>query len=298
MKPLLTPQPLSVFFNQNQAASQEIPLDLLVTAVDQSPLLQLAPDPASADLRVEAEGDAVYRLYVAGETLALAVFRIPVKKVQALPRKLERILEHIAAYRNLLNLQPATPALSSVIKLEFLQLLEPATRQRAATVTPLPINAAGEVEIHSGQTLAVALTNLAPTPIYVYLIALNNQQHSCSLLYPYQKDLPARLRPHETLLIGSGPKFLLQMQLPEGDYSSTDIFKLFVSGKTIEPSVLQLPSLGQKIDPITDPYGAGSRLDRDLRKIMLGLVGSTPLPDFVEDPWWCQQQSIRIVGEK
>jgi hypothetical protein len=144
----------------------------------------------------------------------------------------------------------------------------------------------------------VALTNLAPTPIYVYLIALNNQQHSCSLLYPYQKDLPARLRPNETLLIGSGPKFLLQMQLPEGDSSSTDIFKLFVSGKTIEPSVLQLPSLGQKIDPITDPYGAGSRLDRDLRKIMLGLVGSTPLPDFVEDPWWCQQQSIRIVGEK
>ncbi|MEN9224215.1 MAG: hypothetical protein Q6L60_04165 [Thermostichus sp. HHBFW_bins_43] len=289
-------QPLRVAFTCADPSGVQMPLAELLAALPASPLLTYT-DPEAADLRVELLPDAIYHFYRRGETSALAAFRIPVKKLQALPRKLLRLLEHVAAFDNLMNLQPPSDALSSVLEVEFLQLETPASRSAAAEVSPLVRNDQGQLQIQAGRNLAIALKNNAPTPVHVYVIVLDERQYSVDLVYPYQPDLPARLRPNETLLIGSGPRYLLQMQLPEGMDAAVDRFKIWVSGGSMQPGVMVMPPLGQRLDPPSeDPYGAGSRLDREVRLAILGKSGSTPMPAFVEDPWWCLEQAIQILA--
>lgn len=289
-------QPLSVAFTCGDPSRVQMPIADLLAAFPPSPLLKLT-DPEAADLRVELLPDAIYHFYRRGEDSALVAFRIPVKKLQALPRKLLRLLEHVAAFGNLLQLRPPSEALSSVLEVEFLQLETPASRSAAAEVSPLVRNEQGQVQIQAGRNLAIALKNNAPTPVHVYAIALDERQYSVDLVYPYQSDLPARLRPNETLLIGSGPRYLLQMQLPEGLDMAVDRFKIWVSGSSMQPGVMVMPPLGQRLEPASeDPYGAGSRLDRDIRLAILGKSGNTPLPAFVEDPWWCLEQAVQIVA--
>jgi hypothetical protein len=273
-----------------------MPISDLMAAFPPSPLLKLT-DPEAADLRVELLPNAIYHFYRRGEDSALVAFRIPVKKLQALPRKLLRLLEHVAAFGNLLQLRPPSEALSSVLEVEFLQLESPASRSAAAEVSPLGRDDQGQVQIQAGRNLAIALKNNAPTPVHVYTVVLDERQYSVDLVYPYQPDLPARLRPNETLLIGSGPRYLLQMQLPEGMDMAVDRFKIWVSGGSMQPGIMVMPPLGQRLEPASeDPYGTGSRLDRDIRLAILGKSGNTPLPAFVEDPWWCLEQAVQIVA--
>ncbi|MEN9202191.1 MAG: hypothetical protein Q6K80_06500 [Thermostichus sp. DG_1_6_bins_120] len=287
-------QPLSVAFTCRDPSQVQMPVADLLAALPPSPLLKLT-EPQVADLRVELLPDAIYHFYWQGETSARVAFRIPVKKLQALPRKLLRLLEHVAAFNNLLRLRPPSDALSSVLSVEFLQLETPASRSAAAEVSPLPRNEQGQVQISAGRNLAIALKNNAPTPVHVYAVVFDERQYSVDLVYPYQPDLPARLRPNETLLIGAGPRYLLQMQLPAGLSTAVDRFKIWVSGGSIQPGVMILPPLGQRLEPPSeDPYGTGSRLDRDIRLAILGKSGNTPLPAFVEDPWWCLEQAIQI----
>ncbi|MGQ9838129.1 MAG: hypothetical protein ACUVRV_09215 [Cyanobacteriota bacterium] len=289
-------QPLSVAFTCGDPSQVQMPISDLLAAFPPSPLLRLT-DPEAADLRVELLPNGIYHFYRRGEDSALVAFRIPVKRLQALPRKLLRLLEHIAAFSNLLQLRPPSDALSSVLEVEFLQLETPASRLAAAEVSPLKRDDQGQVQIQAGRNLAIALKNKAPTPVYVYAIVLDEQQYSVDLVYPYQPDLPARLQPNQALLIGSGPRYLLQMQLPEGMDMAVDRFKIWVSGSSIQPGVMVMPPLGQRLEPPSeDPYGAGSRLDRDIRLAILGKSGHTPLPAFVEDPWWCLEQAVQIVA--
>ncbi|MDX2271764.1 MAG: hypothetical protein NW237_07420 [Cyanobacteriota bacterium] len=285
---------LQVAFTLAADVTPDIPLPELAAASLDSPLLTLAPSETSADMRVEVQANSVYRFYPQGQAVAMAAFRIPFKRSQAVPRKVQRILEQIAAYRNLGQLTPPTDALSNALKVEFLQLVSPATRQTAPEVAPLASHHSGEKLLRAGEYLAIAVTNLTPTPLYVYTIVMEGREQKVSLVYPYQPDQPARLRPDETLLMGAGPKYLIQMALPEGETSSSDLFKLWVSGSSIQPGVMIMPPLGQRLDPPSDPYGTGSRLDRDLRRALLGKVGSTAFPPFVSDPWWTEQQQVRV----
>lgn len=289
-------QPLSVAFTCKDPSQVPMPISELIATFPPSPLLQLT-DPEAADVRVELLPNGIYHFYRRGEDSALVAFRIPVKRPQALPRKLLRLLEHVAAFSNLLQLRPPSDALSSVLKVEFLQLETPASRSKAAEVSPLVRNEQGQLQIQAGRNLAIAVKNNAPTPVYVYAIVLDERQYSVDLVYPYQPDLPARLRPNETLLIGSGPRYLLQMQLLEGTDMAVDRFKIWVSGSSMQPGVMVMPPLGQRLEPPSeDPYGTGSRLDRDIRLAILGKSGSTPLPPFAEDPWWCLEQAVQIVA--
>ncbi len=289
-------QPLRVAFTCADPSQVQMPVAELLAALPASPLLTYT-DAEGADLRVELLPDAIYHFYRRGEEVALAAFRIPVKKLQALPRKLVRLLEHVATFGNLLNLRPASDALSSVLEVEFLLLEAPATNSAPAEVSPLPRDPQGQVQIQAGRNLAIAVRNRAPTPIHVYVTVFDERQYSVGLVYPYQPDLPARLRPNETLLIGSGPRYLLQMQLPEEMETAVDRFKIWVSGGSMQPGIMVMPPLGQRLEPPSeDPYGAGSRLDRDVRLAILGKSGSTPMPAFVEDPWWCVEQVVKIVA--
>jgi hypothetical protein len=181
--------------------------------------------------------------------VALAAFRIPVKKLQALPRKLVRLLEHVAAFDNLLNLQPASDALSNVLEVEFLQLETPASGSRPAEVRPLPRDPQGQLQIQAGRNLAIALHNKALTPVHVYVTVFDERQCSVGLVYPYQPDFPTRLRPSESVLVGSGPRYLLQMQLPEGAETAVDRFKIWVSTTGMQPGIMAMPPLGQRLEP-------------------------------------------------
>jgi hypothetical protein len=277
-------------------AEADLPLAIaeILEDLQESPLFIPVTSHEAADLHVEIQANAIYRFYYRGETTALAAFRIPVKKARALPRKLRYLLEHVAAFRNLLNLQAPTEALREAVKIEFLQLKTPASRKTMAEVAPPLTNDNGEILLKSGDNLAIALTNLTPSPIYCYVMAMDPRQQAVSLVYPYQADASARLRPNESVLVGSGPRYFVEMQLPQGISSSADVFKVFVSSSTIQPAVMIMPPLGQRLDPPTDPYGSGSGLDRELRRLLLGLTGNTPLPDFATDPWWCQTQGVRV----
>lgn len=289
-------QPLRVAFTCADPSQVQMPVADLLAALPASPLLTYT-DPEAADLRVELLPDATYHFYRRGEEVALAAFRIPVKKLLALPRKLVRLLEHVAAFGNLLNLQPASDALSSILEVEFLQLETPASSSAPAEVSPLPRDPQGKVQIQAGRNLAIALRNRAPTPVHVYVTVFDERRYSVDLVYPYQPDLPARLRPNESLLIGSGPRYLLQMQLPEGTDVAVDRFKIWVSSTSMQPGIMVMPPLGQRLEPPSeDPYGAGSRLDREVRLAILGKAGSTPMPAFAEDPWWCTEQAVKIVA--
>ncbi len=289
-------QPLRVAFTCADPSQAQMPVAELLAALPASPLLTYT-DPAAADLRVEMLPDAIYHFYRREEEVALAAFRIPVKRPQALPRKLVRLLEHVAAFDNLLNLQPASDALSSVLEVEFLQLETPASGSTPAQVSPLPRDPQGQLQIQAGRNLAIALRNRALTPIHVYVTVFDERQYSVSLVFPYQPDFPARLRPKESVLVGSGPRYLLQMQLPEGADMAVDRFKIWVSSTGMQPGIMEMPPLGQRLEPPSeDPYGAGSRLDREVRLAILGKAGSTPMPGFAEDPWWCMEQPVKIVA--
>lgn len=286
--------PLSIFFANAEGIQEEVTLSDLTNCLQDSPLLTLAADPEIADLKVIAYDNAVFRFFQSGQSVATAAFRIPVKKVRALPQKLLRILEHMAAYRNICSLKPATDVLQNSVKIEFLRLVVPATRRRAAEVAPLSRNEKGDILLKSRENLAIAVTNLTPAPVYCYVVALDPRQQSVNLVYPYKLDQPAKLRPDETILIGSGPDYTIQMRLPDEETVATDIFQLWVSTNSIQPAILLMPPLGQRIDIPTDPYGSGSRLDRELRQAVLGKIGSAPLPNFNSDPWWTQKQSICV----
>lgn len=294
---MVTVQPLKVAFSRAEDADCPVTNSELIRALQESSVIAAAETSETADLRVEIQANSVYRFYRQGGSTAIAAFRIPFKKPRAIPIKLLRLLEHVAAFSNLQNLQAPNEALQNAVKVDYLRLLEPATRRRAAEVAPLKLNQAGEYTLESGQRLAIALNNQALSLLHVYLIAMDTRQQSVSLIYPYQTDLPAKLRSNETLLIGSGPDYLLEMRLPDGETTSSDLFKLWISTNPIQPGVMIMPPLGQRQEVPTDPYGTGSRLDRDLRRAIIGKSGSTPLPNFTDSLWWCQQQVIRVVGE-
>lgn len=290
------PSPFTFVLEQIEPAEIPVSLDELSQTLARSPLLAPVPEAETADLRIVMQPNAIVRFYRQTQAVALAAFRIPAKRGQTLVRKILRIAEHIAAFEHVLMLEATTDALRTAVKLEFFELTEPATRMTAAEVKPLPRNEQGSLDIRSGQNLAIAMTNQTQTVLNTYLVVLEPQQYRINLIFPQQPELPAKLRPGQGVLVGGDPKYLLQMQLPEGKTSSTDHFKLWVSGSTIQPSVMIMPPLGQRMDPPTDPYGTGSRLDRDLRQSILGQVGSTAVPDFVDDPWWCQTQMVQVVA--
>ncbi len=288
--------PLTVALTEAEQADLPVAGDELMAALVQSPLVEAAQDPDSADLKIVAQSNAVFRFYQAGQTVAISAFRIPVKRAQALPKKLQRIVEHIAAYTNLEALRPQTDALRNAIKVEFLELLEPAKRNSTAEVARLPITDTGDTKIQGGKMLAIALTNQTQSAFNCYVTVSDPRQLSSTLVFPYQPSLPAKLRPGEAVLIGGGPQYFLEMELPEEATLSTDIFRVWVSGTTIQPGILVLPTLGQPLTVTTDPYGSGSRLDRDLRQALSGQIGTTPIPEFTLDPWWCQKQVVQIVA--
>lgn len=294
---MTTVRPLTVTFSRGEDAECPVSDQELILALKESAIVTPAEDPDSAALRVQIEANSVYKFYRKEQPSAIAAFRIPFKKPRAIPMKLLRLLEHVAAFGNLLDLQPPNEALANAVKVDFLRLLEPATRRKAAEVAPLTLNEAQEYVLKSGQQLAIALNNQALTVMHVYLIAMDTRQQSVNLIYPYQPDFPARLRPSETLLIGSGPDYLLDMQLSEGETSSADLFKLWITSNPIQPGVMIMPPLGQRQEVPTDPYGTGSRLDRDLRRAIMGKTGSTPFPNFTDSLWWCQQQVVRVNKE-
>ncbi|MEN9251838.1 MAG: hypothetical protein Q6L49_05430 [Thermostichales cyanobacterium HHBFW_bins_127] len=275
-------------------ATDEFPLTDLERLIAESPLLTLSRDPEGADLRVEGYGEGIFRFYRRGTPLAAV--KVPVKRPQALPRKLQGLLEHLAAYSNLEQLQPPNPFLGESVTVEFLRLLTPASRTAPAQVAPVSANAAGELEFRAGESLAIAVSHRALNPLYVYGVSLDTRRLGVTLVYPYTPDQPAKVLPGETLLIGSGPTYTVELQLPPQESSGLDLFKIFVSNSPIDPKVLIIPSLGLRQEPSSDPYGAGSRLDRDLRQAILGQTGLTPFPDFYRDPWWCTQQWVRTVA--
>ncbi|MGF1575572.1 MAG: hypothetical protein ACFCU9_06445 [Cyanophyceae cyanobacterium] len=287
---------LSLALTVSPQAELPLPAEVLMLALAESPFLRLAAEGEVADITIQAEANQVYRLQRPGDSVAMAAFRIPVKRARALPLKLQRILEQVAVFGAIAALTPPSDVLSSVLRTEFLQLVEPATRQSEPGVAPLVRSEAEAVQIKSGQWLAITLTNLTDAPLFAYVVVMDPRQQAVTLVYPYTPDMPARIRPGETIVVGSGPRYLIEMGLPEGQTQATDIFKLWVSGQSIQPAVLELPSLGQPYEPSTDPYGSGSRLDRDLRRLITGKSGMTPLPSFETDPWWCQSQSVEILA--
>ncbi len=285
---------LSLRLDLSEQAQLPLPPEALMMTIAESPFLRLAEAEETADLTIRAEANQVFRLQRPGDPVAMAAFRIPVKRARALPLKLQRILEQIVAFGAIEAFAAPSAVLSGALKVEFLQLVEPAARQSEPVVSPLPVDAAEIVQIKAGDFLAIALTNLTDVPLFVYAVVMDPRQQAVTLIYPYSPDMPARIRPSETLLVGSGPRYLIEMGLPEGVSAATDTFKLWVSTQSIQPAVLELPPLGQPYEPSTDPYGSGSRLDRDLRRVILGKSGSTPMPSFDADPWWCQAQRVEI----
>lgn len=287
---------LSLGLEVGKDADLPLPPEALMMTLAESEVLRLAETGETPDLVIHAEANQIFRLQRQGDPVALAAFRIPVKRARALPLKLQRILEQIVAFQTLQDLAAPSDVLSGALKVEYLQLVEPATRKSEPVVSPLESDPQGGYRIKSGQFLAVALTNLMDAPVFVYLTVLDPRQQSAGLVYPYTSDMPARIRPGESVLVGSGPRYLVEMGLPEGQSQATDQFKLWVSTKSIQPTILELPPLGQEGVISTDPYGAGSRLDRDLRRAILGKVGLTPFPSLESDPWWCESQRVTIVS--
>ena len=181
-----------------------------------------------------------------------------------------------------------------------MQLLEPATRGslKEPAAAPLRTNEAGEYILGGGKNLAITFEHKSPNPLYFYVVSLDRRLQSAGLIYPYKEEFTARVKGEDpVLLVGAGPDYLLEMQVPEGYSDGLDVFKIFVSQSAIEPDIFRLPNLGTRKDVPSDYYGAGSRLDRDLRKVMLGETGTAPIPQFGTDPWWCTERLVRVVRE-
>jgi hypothetical protein len=296
----LTPNPLRIAFEGDALDSGEVVRGDLEQTPSESPLLALAASPDDADIVVEAQPNSIFRFYLSDRPVALAAFRIPVKKTRSLPRKVLSILEQIAAYRNLSQLLAPPSYITDVVTLTFVRLLEPATRgsTKEPEATPLARNAAGEYQLKHGDNLAITFTHRAPVPLYLYVVSMDSRLQSVGLVYPYRLEFSARIKPKDpVLLVGAGPEYLIQMQIPAGYPDGLDVFKVFVSTSAIEPDILSLPNLGTRTTYSTDLYGSGSRLDRDLRRVVLGQEGTAALPKFDDDPWWTMAEAIRIVPQ-
>ncbi|WP_156820157.1 hypothetical protein [Synechococcus sp. PCC 7336] len=294
----MKPQLLSVALTGEAIENGEVSKDDLAAAIAAVPLLRVIEDVDAADIRVVAQAQSVFRLYERGQTVALAAFRIPVKRLRSLHQRMQRILEQVAAYRNLAALQAPESYLADTVKIQFLQLLEPATRGslKEPAATPLERNEAGEYQLEAGQNLTITFTHFAPDPLYFYVVSLDRRLKSTALIYPYKSAFSARIKPSDPLLlVGAGPEYLLEMQVPEGYSSGLDIFKILVSQSAIEPDILNMPSLGTRKDVTSDYYGSGARLDRELRLAILGQAGTSPLPQFFDDPWWATEERIRVL---
>ena len=296
----LQPAPLSVAAIGPAIDNGDVSRDGLLEAIAAIPLLVVTDDADSADIRVVAQENSIFRLYERGSNVALAAFRIPVKRVRSLHQKMQRILEQVAAYRNLSALEAPESYIPGVVDIEFVQLLEPATRGsvREPEAAPLKRNEAGEYQLTAGSNLAITFTHRAPNPLFLYIASMDRRLQSVGLIYPYKSEFSARVKPAEpVLLVGAGPEYLFELRVPDGYTNGVDVFKVFVSQSAIEPDVLELPSLGARKDVTTDYYGSGARLDRDLRAAILGATGTAPVPQFTDDPWWTMSESIRVVRE-
>ena len=297
----LNPAPLSVLMMGEAIENGEVAKADLVEAIADSPLVIPVDDADAADLRVVAQPNSIFRLYPNDQSVALAAFRIPVKKVRSLQRKIRSILEQVAAFRNLSNLSAPESFIESTVKIDFVQLLEPATRGslREPEAAVLPTNEAGEYTIGAGKNLAITFQHSSPNPLFFYVVSLDRRLQSAALVYPYKAEFSARVKGNEpVLLVGAGPEYLLEMQVPEGYSDGLDVFKIFVSQSAIEPDIFRLPNLGTRQEAPSDYYGSGARLDRDLRKVMLGETGTAPIPPFGTDPWWCTERLVRVVREQ
>ena len=296
----MTPAPLSVAFVGEAIETGDVAKTDLEAAIADSPLVTLAETEESADMRVVAQPNSIFRLYPKESSVALAAFRIPVKKVRSLQRKLRSILEQIVAFRNLSEIEAPESYIEGTVKIDFVQLLEPATRGslKEPAAAPLRTNDAGEYVLGAGKNLAIAFEHSSPNPLYFYVVSLDRRLQSASLVYPYKVEFSARAKGDDpVLLVGAGPDYLLEMQVPEGYSDGLDVFKIFISQSAIEPDIFRLPNLGTRKDVPTDYYGSGARLDRDLRKVMLGETGTAPIPQFGTDPWWCTERLVRVVRE-
>ncbi|MEO1132077.1 MAG: hypothetical protein AAFX40_05145, partial [Cyanobacteria bacterium J06639_1] len=58
---------------------------------------------------------------------------------------------------------------------------------------------------------------------------------------------------------------------------------------------IKLPRLGTSREKLTDLYGSGTRLDRELRRLMTGNEGTAAMPSFDREPWWTIQKTVRIT---
>ena len=296
----LNPVPLSVALLGEAIETGEVVRSDLEAAIADSPLVTLVGDANVADIRVDAQPNSIFRLYPKDQSVALAAFRIPVKKVRSLQRKIRSILEQVAAFKNLSNLTAPESYIEGTVTIDFVQLLEPATRGslKEPEAAVLPTNEAGEHTIAAGSNLAITFQHRSPNPLYFYVVSLDRRLQSAALVYPYKAEFSARVKGQEpVLLVGAGPEYLLEMQVPEGYSDGLDVFKIFVSQSAIEPDIFRLPNLGTRTEAPSDSYGSGARLDRDLRNVMLGETGTAPMPQFGADPWWCTQRLVRVVRE-
>lgn len=276
-------------------ASEHLQMAEFEAAISSSSLIKLADSAASAQLRVEARDNAIFRFYLADNPTALAAFRIPTKRARSLPRKVQGIAEHLAIYHNVLALQAtASSYIDDSIDLQFVRLLEPASLGTTPEAEPLEIDEAGDYVMQAGENLAIAFSHRAPDPLYLYVLALDGRSQSASMIYPYRSEFSARVKPDESVTVGAGPVYLIELQAPEGYPSGIDIFKVFVSSAAIEHPDIKLPRLGSSREEISDLYGSGARLDRELRQAMTGQVGTAAMPSFDREPWWTVAKTVRI----
>lgn len=276
-------------------ASGELELSEFEQAMAASTLVDVAGEAEAAKLRVEAQPNSVFKFYTTDSPTALAAFRIPTKRSTSLPRKVQGIVEHLTIYNRLLALQAPSSFIPDAVDLQFVRLLEPAKLGIAPEAEPLVTDDASDYMMQAGQNLAIAFTHRAPDPLYLYVLAMDGRSLSASVVYPYKAEFSARVKPGETVTIGAGPVYLLEMQAPKEYPSGIDIFKVFVSSKAIEHPDIKLPRLGSSREKLTDLYGSGTRLDRELRRFMTGTEGTAAMPSFDREPWWTVQKTIRIT---
>ncbi len=282
------PAPLSVCLVSDVGKFNARPL--LAEAITLSPLLDLSPEPSSEAIRVVAKPDNVFQIYEPDQEQPLASYKIKGN----IAKEVMLLLEHLAAFRNLSRLPAPANDLSGKLKVRFGQLLRPADRRQPPQYEPLvPDEAHGEVALKAGQNLVIVVTNPTERPVYVYVVALNALQRSASRLYPYG-DASVRLKPTESVAVGSGPDYLITLDLPPGCRSGLDPMKVFLSHASIDLEVLSIPEFGKPYRVPDDQFGTGSRLDLELRCWLSGqpLPPGTSLPE--SDLWTLVEQSVRV----
>ncbi len=266
----------------------------LAAAIETSRLLTMTE--GAADLRVDLAPESIFRFYRGDQTTPLAAFRIPAKRAVNLPRKVVRLLEHLAAFDAVLRIEAPPSYLKDSIEISFVELIEPATRgsTKPPEAQPLAEHESGLPRLTSGKNLAITFSHRLPNPLYLYVVACDSRLRCINLVYPYKQEFSARVRPNEPLLVGAGPEYVVELQTPPEYPFAIDLFKVFISTESIEPLILTMPALGERLEVPSDPYGSGARLDRDLRAAIIGDTGTTPMPSFEDEPWWCFLQPIRV----